>query len=123
MKKKLRHITIGNKTFNYVVTGNSLKIFNDNKSNEFVKIDFDTEDDLYLGSLIFLGHFKTYKNNEELILNINSPSFVKEIIMYLEIEKHDFTFQKQLVINNGIKILEKIGYDLTGLENKSREEE
>jgi hypothetical protein len=123
MKKKLRHITIGNKTFNYVVNTDTLKIFNDNKSNEFVKIDFDTRDDLYLGSLIFSGHFKTYKNNEELILNINSPSFVKEIIMYLEIEKHDFTFQKQLVINNGIKILEKIGYDLTGLENQSREED
>lgn len=120
MKKKLRHITIENKTFNYVVNGNSLRIFNDNKSNEFVKIDFDTEDDLYLGSLIFSGHFKTYKNNEEIILNINTPSFAKEIILYLEIEKHDFTIQKQHVINNGIQILEKLGYEVTGLEKKSQ---
>lgn len=120
MKKKLRHITIGNKTFNYVVNADTLKIFNDNKSNEFVKIDFDTRDDLYLGCLIFSGHFKTYKNDEELILNINTPSFVKEIIMYLDIEKHDFTIQKQLVINNGIQILEKLGYEVTGLENKER---
>lgn len=120
MKKKLRHITIGNKTFNYVVNADTLKIFNDNKSNEFVKIDFDTRDDLYLGCLIFSGHFKTYKNGEELILNINTPSFAKEIIMYLEIEKHDFTLQKQLVIDNGIQILEKLGYNVTGLENKER---
>lgn len=118
MKKKLRHITTENKTYNYVVTGNTLKIFNENKSNEFVKIDFDTRDDLYLGSLIFSGHFKTYKDNEEIILNINTPSFVKEIIIYLKIEKHDFTIKKQLVINNGIQILEKLGYEVTGLENK-----
>lgn len=74
--------------------------------NEFVKINFDTRDDLYLGSLIFSGHFRTYKNDEELILNINTPSFVKEIMLYLGIEKYDFTTQKQYQIENGLQILE-----------------
>lgn len=122
MKKKLRHIRIGTTTYNYVVGGFSVKIFNPNKNsnNEFVAIDFETRDDLYLGSLIYSGHFKTYKNCEELILNINEPSFVKEIIVFLEIEKYDFTSKKQYFIDNGIQILEKIGYEVKGLENKVR---
>lgn len=123
MKKKLRHITIGTTTYNYIVGEFSLKIFNPKKNtnSEFVKIDFETKDDLYLGSLIYSGHFKTYKNEEELILNINEPSFVKEIILFLDIEKHDFISKKQYLIDDGIKILEKIGYEVKGLENKIRE--
>lgn len=122
MKSKLRTITIANIVYKYIVSEFSLKIFNPNKDsyNEFVKINFDTRDDLYVGSLIFSGHFKTYKNEEEIILNINSPSFVKEIIIYLGIEKYDFTIQKQYQIDNGLQILEKLGYEITGLENKMR---
>ncbi|WP_375605385.1 hypothetical protein [Flavobacterium davisii] len=83
MKSKLRTITIENITYKYVVGGFDLKIFNPakNSNNEFVKVNFDIRDDLYLGSLIFSGHFRTYKNDEEIILNINTPSFVKEIIV------------------------------------------
>jgi hypothetical protein len=123
MKSKLRHITIGTIKYNYIVGEFTLKIFNPKKStnNEFIKIDFDTRDDLYVGSLIYSGHFKTYKNDVELILNINEPSFVKEIILYLNLEKYDFISKKQYLIEDGIKILEKIGYEVKGFENKVRE--
>lgn len=122
MKSKLRTITIGNITYKYVVEMFSLKIFNPakNSNNEFVRVNFDTRDDLYVGSLIFSGHFKTYKNDEEIILNINTPSFVKEIIIAISMEKYDFTTQKQYQIDNGLKILEILGYEVTGLENKVR---
>ncbi|SHI84642.1 hypothetical protein [Flavobacterium terrae] len=122
MKSKLRTITIGNITYKYVVEMFSLKIFNPakNSNNEFVKVSFDTRDDLYVGSLIFSGHFKTYKNDEEIILNINTPSFVKEIIIAISMEKFDFTIQKQYQIDNGLQILEEFGYEVTGLENKVR---
>lgn len=122
MKSKLRTITVGNITYKYIVEMFAIKIFNPakNSNNEFVKINFDTRDDLYLGSLIFSGHFRTYKNDEELILNINTPSFVKEIMLYLGIEKYDFSTQKQYQIENGLQILEKLGYEVKGLENKMR---
>lgn len=122
MKSKLRKITIGTTTYNYIVGEFSLKIFNPMKStnNEFIKIDFNTRDDLYVGSLIYSGHFRTYKNEEEIILNSNEPSFVKEIILALDIEKYDFISKKQYLIDDGIKILEKIGYEVKGLENKVR---
>lgn len=122
MKKKIRHITIGKINYNYVVGEFSLKIFNPKKNtnNEFIKINFDTKDDLYVGSLIYSGHFKTYKNDEELILNINEPSFVKDVILAIDIEKYDFISKKQYVIDEGVKILEKIGYVVKGLENKVR---
>jgi hypothetical protein len=117
MKKKLRHITIGTIKYNYVVGEFLLKIFNPKKNtnNDFIKINFDTKDDLYVGSLIYSGHFKTYKNDEELILNINEPSFVKDVILAIDIEKYDFISKKQYVIDEGIKILEKIGYVVKGL--------
>lgn len=122
MKSKLRNITIGSITYKYLVGEFSLKIFNPakNSNNEFVRVNFDTRDDLYVGSLIFSGHFKTYKNDEEIILNINTPSFVKEIIIAVGIEKYDFTTQKQYQIDNGLQILEKLGYQVIGLENKVR---
>lgn len=122
MKKKIRHITIGTVKYNYIVFEFSLKIFNPNKTtnNEFIKVNFNTKDDLYVGSLIYSGHFKTYKNGKELILNCNEPSFVKEIILALDIEKYDFISKKQYIIDEGIKILEKLGYEVKGLENKVR---
>ena len=122
MKSKLRSISIGNITYKYLVGEFSLKVFNPakNSNNEFVRIDFDTRDDLYVGSFIFSGHFRTYKNDEEIILNINTPSFVKEIILYLGLEKYDFVTQKQYQVYNGLEILEKLGYEVTGLENKMR---
>lgn len=55
-----------------------------------------------------------------MILNINAPSFVKEIIIYLGLEKYYFTIQKQYQIDNGLQILEKLGYEIRGLDNRIR---
>lgn len=126
MKSKLRQITIGSTTYNYIVGEFSLKIFNPKKStnNEFIKVNFDTRDDLYIGSLIYSGHFKTYKNEEELVLNMHEPHFVKEVILALELDNYDFSKQKHYKIEKALFLLERMGYSLekssTTSENKEQ---
>lgn len=114
MKSKLRHITVEEITYNYVVKNWELKIFNKDFKNKFVKLDFEKEItiDNYTKNLVFIGHLKVYKNNEETILNINQPSFVKEIIIGLNLKAFDFSTQKQYIFNNALDILVKIGYSL-----------
>lgn len=111
MKPKLRHIRVEDTTYNYIVKNWGLKIFHGNFKNEFLKIDFEKDVSLE-SNLVFLGHLKVYKSGGEVILNMNQPGFVKEVIIALELKAFDFSVQKQYLITNGLELLEKMGYTL-----------
>ncbi|VXB84620.1 conserved hypothetical protein [Flavobacterium sp. 9AF] len=115
MKNKLRHITIDTTTYTYVIKKWQLKLFVDaTDKNKFIIVDFeyDVEDPNYTRNLIWQGCLRVYKGEEELILNIHEPHFVKEVIVALEIEQYDFSKQKHYIVGKALFLLEKMGYNL-----------
>ncbi|NHN24558.1 hypothetical protein FIA58_002620 [Flavobacterium jejuense] len=115
MIKKLRHITIETKTYNYVIKEWQLKLFVDTTAkNKFIIVDFkyDIENPNYTRNLIWQGCFRVYKGEEELVLNMHEPHFVKEVIVALAIEQYDFSKQKHYKIEKALFLLEKMGYNL-----------
>jgi len=115
IKNKLRHITIGTTTYNYVIKEWQIKLFVDAKDkNKYIIVDFeyDINDPNYTRNLIWQGCFKVYKGEEELVLNIHKPHFVKEVILALDIEQYDFSKQKHYTVGKAIFLLERMGYSL-----------
>ena len=115
MKNKLRHITIETKTYNYVIKEWQLKLFVDaTDKNKYIIVDFeyDINDPNYTRNLIWQGCFRVYKGEEELVLNMHEPHFVKEVILALAIEQYDFLKQKHYKIDKALFLLERMGYNL-----------
>ena len=115
MKNKLRHITIETKTYNYVIKEWQLKLFADaTDKNKYIIVDFeyDINDPNYTRNLIWQGCFRVYKGEEELVLNMHEPHFVKEVILALEMDNYDFSKQKHYKIEKALFLLERMGYSL-----------
>lgn len=115
MKNKLRHITLATITYNYVIKEWQIKLFVDETDkNKYIIVNFeyDKEDPNYTRNLIWQGCFRVYKNEEELVLNMHEPHFVKEVIVALEIDQYDFSKQKQYTIEKALFLLERMGYNL-----------
>ena len=127
MKNKLRHITIETKTYNYVIKEWQLKLFVDaTDKNKYIIVDFeyDINDPNYTRNLIWQGCFRVYKGEEELVLNMHEPHFVKEVILALKLDNYDFSKQKHYLIEKALFLLERMGYSLekssTTSENKEQ---
>lgn len=115
MKNKLRHITLATITYNYVIKEWQIKLFVDETDkNKYIIVNFeyDKENLNYARNLIWQGCFRVYKNDEELVLNMHEPHFVKEVIVALEIDQYDFSKQKQYTIEKALFLLERMGYNL-----------
>ena len=111
MKSKLRHITIETTTYNYVIKEWQIKVFVDaTDKNKYILVNF--EDPNYTKNLIWQGYFRVYKEEEELLLNMHEPHFVKEVILALELDSYDFSKQKHYKIEKALFLLERMGYSL-----------
>ena len=51
------------------------------------------------------------KNSLEVIINLNKPSCIAEIIQYLENDKIDFSQGRKHLYENGLQLLNEMGYD------------
>lgn len=53
---------------------------------------------------------KAKKDGEDVVINLNQPKFISEIIIFLLSYKVDFSLEKVYKFDNGEQILKSIGY-------------
>jgi hypothetical protein len=54
--------------------------------------------------------FVTTKNAERVIVNLNEPKYIAELIQYLINSKIDFSKDKKYLFENGEQLLNEMGY-------------
>ncbi|MGV7116055.1 hypothetical protein [Paenibacillus kyungheensis] len=118
MKKKTRTITVKEKTYIYTLKDSyqnqqwevHLKITLQNQKNDALAFHFTTKDDVIAGCPLLTGITLYHRiQKEEVVYNLNHPVRVKELIEYGLV--HQWTGEQTIVHEDGITVLNHIGYD------------
>jgi len=116
--KKLRKIVVHGETYlwrhNYYDCDYSvplyLLILLEKNRTAGVRIKFPLKDISEIEKCMLTSGFKATKNNLEVMINLNKPSYIAEIIQYLANDKIDFSKGKKHLVENGLQLLNEMGY-------------
>lgn len=126
MKKSIRKIVVAQKTFlwqvndkviyenNLPIAVSRILIYPEFNQQSKIIIMVKTWDDMIAGNPIKTG-YKTNKLSKEVILNLNFPNVIKDIIEYFLQSDWDVNGKGSKTIDDGLTILAKIGYDVSKL--------
>ena len=126
MKKSIRKIVVAQKTFlwkvndkviyenNLPIAVSRILIYPEFNQQSKIIIMVKTWDDMIAGNPIKTG-YKTNKLGKEVILNLNFPNIIKDIIEYFLQSDWDVNGKGSKTIDDGLTILAKIGYDVSKL--------
>ena len=74
-----------------------------------VRVKFPLKDSTIEKCMLNSG-FKATKNSMDVIINLNQPKYIAEIIQYLASHKMDFSTGKKHLFENGWQLFNEMGY-------------
>lgn len=130
MKGGLRKITVNGFPFIYRVSDKyhagkelntlTVKVFLDGEKRTPLTIEFLTMENYFVGQLLnkHIGLFHKPSNSPR-IVNLNEPGYIRELIEFA-FEK-GWTGKNRIGVQNGIRWLSELGYDVSELEAEVQE--
>ena len=115
--KKLRKIVVNGETYLWKHNYNDcdysvplyLLILLEKDRNIEMRVKFPLMD-IAVEKCMLNSGFKATKNSREVIINLNEPKYIAEVIQYLINSKIDFSKGKKHLFENGMQLLNEMGY-------------